>query len=256
MRKWIFLSAAFGDSSIIEAGSRIEKQAISLGIFDRVIVYKSEDLKSKAPSVSRRYSEYLNSHHKGFGYFCWKPELVYRTLLAYPEHGLVWADAGCEINSNFLARWRLKQMMRRTISMGHFFYKLDYPEYQYTKRELFFEFPSISFPDLTTQIQATWFLLYGPQSRNLAKHWFDISLKNIRNLDLETRYPYSGLIEHRFDQSVLSLVCKESSISANRYLPVSVPTSFLARLRAISHPIWSSRNRSGVPLKRNVRFRD
>jgi hypothetical protein len=254
--KFLFLTAGFGDLNQIQAAERLLMQAKKSNYFSKCEMVKFENLPDIAPNVFRKYRNYLGSHHKGFGYFCWKPEIINSALRGiFGEFdGVVWADAGCEIVTNPIARIRMKKLKKYSIKHGVFCFKLNYPESDYTKRSLFEEFPDLIFPDSSPQIQATWIVLHGSIGRAISERWTEVSLNNIKNLDLRTgpECETKTFVEHRFDQSILSLVIKSFKLPVSCYTPISGKDSILSQLKGMSHPIWTSRNRSGVSIKKKA----
>ena len=246
---WLLLTAGFGSSDMESAALRVKKQGEDLGIFEAVVAVTNVDLAVSCPQMYSKYSDYLNSSHKGFGYFSWKIELVHRALAgAFGEFdGVVWVDAGCEINNTLISKWRLRKWLRKTKKKGTFLFSLDTPERDFTKKLAFSEFPDLSVEDSSPQIQATWFILSGDLGRRITSRWLEVSLKGIEFLDL-TSSPggeREGFVEHRFDQSLLSLTAKSQGVRTVRYVPKSARTGALSALRGEIHPIWTTRNRSG-----------
>jgi hypothetical protein len=248
--KWLLLTAGFGSPDMNAAAERVKGQALSLGIFDRVLAFSDADLETACPSVYMNYREYLSPSHKGFGYFSWKVELVSSALLGkFGDYdGVVWVDAGCEIYNSPWTRYRLRRWLKQTEEEGVFAYTLNTPEQDFTKKALFSLFPNLNKEDRSPQFQATWFILHGEKGRSIANEWLRIALLNISTLDLSTSPggEVPSFVEHRFDQSILSLVLKDFQVSAQRYLPAGGNTGLLSLIRAkASHPIWTSRNRTG-----------
>jgi hypothetical protein len=251
--KWLLLTAGFGSPDMNAAAERVKSQAISLGIFDRVLAFSDADLETACPDVYKNYREYLSPSHKGFGYFSWKVELVSSALSGKfgDFDGVVWVDAGCEIYNAPWTRWRLRRWLKQTEKKGVFAYTLSTPEQDFTKKTLFNLFPNLNKEDRSPQFQATWFILHGEKGRSIANEWFRIALLNISTLDLSASPggEVPSFVEHRFDQSILSLVLKDSKVSAERYIPAGGNTGILSLIRARTlHPIWTSRNRTGQTI--------
>jgi len=249
---WLLLTAGFGSSDMEAAALRVQKQGQALGIFKTVVAVTNVDLAVSCPQMYSKYSDFLNSTHKGFGYFSWKIELVHRALDgAFGEFdGVVWVDAGCEINNTLISKWRLRRWLRKTKKRGSFLFSLDTPERDFTKKLTFSEFPNLSVEDSSPQIQATWFILSGDLGQRIANKWLEVSLKGIEFLDL-TSSPGGervGFVEHRSDQSILSLTVKSLGVEPTNYSPKSARTGLVSSLRGIIHPIWTARNRSGKSI--------
>ncbi len=250
--KWRVITAGLGMTSQEQAAQRVIRGAKKFNVFEDFSITLTDDLPNSAPSISHKYKKYLSPDVKGYGYFCWKPELVFRGFDKSVD-GVAWVDAGCEINPNRLSRIRLKYFMRVAKRQGYFVYKLNSPENIYTKRSLFKNFPGTNENDSSGQFQATWFFLHGDLGREIASIWFETSLADISNLDLtnEGDLEVEGFVEHRFDQSVLSLTLKELNCSASNYRPPAGAT-LRSQIRGVTHPVWSSRNRSGTSVKNRL----
>ena len=247
---WLLITAGFGSSEMEGAALRVKKQAESLGLLDQVTAITTKDLATACPLVYEKYSQYLDPSHKGYGYFSWKVELVYGALHGYfgDFDGVIWVDAGCEIFSTPWTRARLKRWMRRTEKTGTFLYTLDTPEQDFTKSLAFEEFPKLDASDRSPQVQATWFMLHGKIGREITEKWLEVSLKDIALLYLSPRPKgeVSTFVEHRNEQSILSLTTKSKDVTPSEYFPMPGGTILGSFLQSIHHPIWVSRNRQST----------
>jgi len=254
---WLLITAGFGGAEMEGAALRVKAQAQSLGLLNQVIAITTDDLAKACPLVWEKYSKYLNTSHKGFGYFSWKVELVYGALHGYfgDFDGVIWVDAGCEIFNSPWTRIRLKRWMQSAEKTGTFLYTLDTPEQDFTKALAFEEFSDLDPGDRSPQIQATWFMLHGKTGRDISQKWLDVSLKGIELLDLSPspKGEVSTFVEHRNEQSLISLTSKFFGIIPQNYFPLPGGSVFGSFVRAINHPIWVSRNRSSTTcIPRNL----
>jgi hypothetical protein len=252
--RWILLTAGFGSEDMQGAALRVRAQAQSLKLFSNVIAFTNHDLSKCCPRMVSRYGDYLNSSHKGFGYFAWKVELVQSAFSGAfgPCDGVVWVDAGCEVYKSVWTRLRLKSWMKSAEKTGTFVYSLDTPEQDFTKRALFALFPNLDSADRSPQFQATWFMLHGEVGKSIADEWMEIASSNISTLDLSQspEGEVETFVEHRFDQSILSLILKSRMISENTYKQAGGFSGIKSQTRAfLFHPIWTSRNRSGKTIQ-------
>ena len=252
--KWFLLTAGFGSPEMEAAALRVRGQAQSLELFSTVIAFTNKDLPNCCPKMVTQYGGYLNSSHKGFGYFAWKVELVHSALSGAfgPCDGVVWVDAGCEVYKSLWTRLRLKSWMRNAEKTGTFVYSLDTPEQDFTKKALFDHFPDLDSSDRSPQFQATWFMLHGDIGKSIADQWMEIASSGISTLDL-SQSPggeVETFKEHRFDQSIFSLVLKSRSTPLNKYKQAGGFSGVKSQIRAfLFHPIWTSRNRSGYSIQ-------
>lgn len=244
---WVFLTASFGEKRFHDSAVRLIRQAHEMNIFHEIIHVTERELDEYAPQVKKKYGSILNSKHPGFGYYSWKPEIVETALRVFPESGVIYVDAGCELNNRSLAKLHLKWILIRAKS-GEFFHTLDYPERQYTKRSVL-EYFSLKEGDASSaQFQATWFALSGSKGKFIAESWKSGVLADKTMIDDSTWVEDESYIEHRYDQSVLSCTLKSIGIKAKMHRPCHRPLSPLSKINCYIHPIWSARNRSGKSI--------
>lgn len=103
-QKKIFIT--YGNQPFRDTLKRIKREAKSLGIFDQVIAYTEKDLSEEVlSSPLMRYS-------RGGGYWVWKPDVILKTMQAYPDALIVYTDAGCSLNKNIEEWNKWFQLMR------------------------------------------------------------------------------------------------------------------------------------------------
>ena len=78
--------------------------------------------------------------------------------------------------------------------------------------------------------------------------WLALILESEENFNLleSPGGEIPGFIEHRYDQSIFSLVCKNNGIKPMMLRPTPGMGSWKTLLRAVFQPIWTSRNRTGI----------
>jgi hypothetical protein len=254
---WIILTAGFGAQNFKDAAARVKCEAEKFRVSGRVIAVLDGDISFTCPSTSTKYKDYFNEGHHGFGYFAWKSELVNAAFQGKwgPCDGVIWIDGGCEVNVNCVSSRTLRKLMKLALVNGVAAFTLNTTDEEYSKSKL------LSLPEFervdpkTPQFQATWFLLGGERGRLVAQKWFEISMLDISYLDFSNTgvSESPNFKEHRFDQSIFSLVLKSLGIdSIKNFTPVD-GHSVRSQIRGFSHPIWSSRNRYGQSIKRNLK---
>ncbi len=247
---WVFITAGLGSSEFQAAAERLAKQSKKLYKWKNQVTLTSENLEFFCPIVFSKYRKILNKQTKGYGYMCWKAEIVYRAMNNEfgPCDGVVWVDAGCEGNSNAISRYFLRRHLRKAQKYGAEVFSLQTPEMFFSKKDLFAEFLGLDNQDLTPQFQTTNFYLHGEVGKLIARRWFEIVIKSQRMIDEVPSLlgEPDGFVEHRHDQSVFSLVCK----SINRYhefWPLTAGSgSRKALIRGFCAPFWATRNRTGI----------
>lgn len=246
--KWILVTASFGRDNFHASAKRLLSQASELKLFDKFVHVTEASLSEFAPATFSKYRQYIVPDTVGFGFFTWKSEIVDNVLQSNPDCGVMYVDAGCELNSNLLARQLLKWIMKRAKS-GSFFHVLKYSEKSHTKKKVL-DYFELSPEELESpQIQATWFLLSGNLGREISRKWVRATLESIDLSNDEIDIEDESFIQHRYDQSILSCLVKSLRIQPTSHRPCFRPVSWKSRIRCFIHPVWSARNRGGIPIQ-------
>ena len=103
MRKAWFVT--FADSRMKQPLRRIRRQAEVMGFSpDRILAMTERDL---SQDFKDKMAEHLVKGSRGFGYWCWRPNVVLQALHKMEEGEiLLYADAGCHLNVHGLPRLR------------------------------------------------------------------------------------------------------------------------------------------------------
>ena len=245
------LTAGLSSGDFELAGDRIMKAAPQLFEFKLVISLSKGNLAEYCPEVSKKYGQYLNESVPGFGFWSWKPELIYR--VAQGKFGnvdqVVWIDSGCEINSNFISRRTFKGRVEHASQRGYWLHALNNSELEYSKKSVINQFPDLAeFQLREAQIQANYMHFSSRLAIESLAEWFEIAKQKIENLDFSTEgQEHQNFVTHKSDQSTLSLVLKRHRVYANRF---NLPNGHSSKsvLRGLVEPIWIARNRSGESI--------
>lgn len=245
---WIAITAGVGSIDFEKAAIRVCEKLNRFPQISKTVRLSTEDIPSLCPEVFSHYQNHLNANTRGYGYMSYKAELVFKASQGEwgDYEGVLWVDAGCEVLVNSLTVKRLDSILEFALQNGVSCFSLETPELSYTKREMFELFPEIDPFQSGSQIQSTWFAISGEVGKQIAEKWLRTILSGIEYLDLNpsSKPEFDGFVEHRYDQSAFSLVCKEFKVDKLDYQPVSGRT-WKSKMRGISHPIWTARNRSG-----------
>ncbi len=249
--KIALLTAGLGAEKFERAAKRVIDASTRLYECDELLVLRVNNLERYCPVTAQRYREFLKPEIRGFGYWIWKPEFIYRTLSG--EFGrfdqVIWVDSGCEINVNRISKAIFARRIVKTDEKGFWFHALSTSDYQYSKRSVISQFPELSEEQLKSpQIQANYMHLSTHSALPLAEEWFTCATTKISNTNLEFMDNENPtFIEHRSDQSILSLSAKKLRL---QYNDINLPDgrSLRSVFRGISEPIWISRNRDGKSL--------
>ena len=246
---WLVLTAGLGTRDFEEAACRVQRDSVRLPGVGKSVAVLTDDLAFLAPNSASSLGGVEPGLLKGYGYWRYKSELIRQAMDGYwgPFDGVIWIDAGCEINTNLLSKFYFMRMLNHARKHGAMFYYLGTPEVSFTKRKVLnYFFGRISGAN-KSQIQATWFMLSGPVGYSIAREWEFIAQSRPDFFDDSTSEngEVPEFVEHRHDQSVFSLICKSHMIREFAYTPTSGPKSFKSAVRCLVHPIWNSRNHSG-----------
>jgi hypothetical protein len=255
-----FACFADGSPSIKKAGDRIMRQAEESEIFKECHFYDKKLLNELKP-ISKTVSELMQKKNSGFGHFVWKPILL-DTLLQeiIPENAiLVYCDSGTELVTNKFAKKRMLKLISR-LGGGQpiLAFQTNFPEYSYTKY-LCLSLLDDSNDQNTNQIEATSiFIRNCEEARSFIGQWKELAVKdnflfinNILEIELE------GFIEHRWDQSIFSVLYKNKRYKPLRmaqvmgYLEEEGDISIYRRFMFNSFFLWQIRNRTGKSILRN-----
>jgi len=252
--RWIAVTAGVGSANFEGAALRVKESLDKSKVFDKVVAVLTQDLKELCPITTGIYSDYLRTDVHGYGFMCWKAEIVKAALDGKwgSFDGVIWIDAGCEVSINPASTVRLKYFKRFARKHGVASFTLKTNEIQYTKRDLFALFPSIDPKSAGAQIQTTWILFYGKLGRTIANEWLDLVAKGANLLDFSPSVlpEFPEFIQNRNDQSAFSLVCKKNQVKIMRYIPTAGTGSLTANFRGLFHPFWTTRNRTSKSVKK------
>jgi len=246
--KVALLTAALGSQNFLHATERVISTSRKLYDFDNCFRLEDQTLMKYCPQISQLYSKYLSKVFPGYGYWIWKPEFIYR--IAIGTFGkfdqIVWVDSGCEINPNYFSRLRFKHRISQAQETGCWLHALENSENEFTKKDVKELFPELDRKLMETpQIQANYMHLSSNKSYPLIEAWYKMSISSISNFNFDiSEHEHSKFVDHRNDQSAFSLNSKKFGFTPNR---INLPSgdSRKSRLRALSEPVWISRNRTG-----------
>lgn len=243
-----FITFASGGYAWRATGRRIYRQARRSDYFSTIQLLGASEVK---PLFT---GEEFNANTKGFGYWRWKPRIVWAALQLLPPRspGLWYVDAGSSFFETAPAKKRFEDYLEFGASQGAgAFFQLseEFSEDKYTKG-LAFDTIHVT-PEMakTGQIQATaFFLSNSDEGRELASEWSRLSYQ-IELFDDSQNFPADrsqtdSYAWHRHDQSILSLLLKARSVKA---IPDELNFDRKELLISSLHPfpIAATRHRSG-----------
>jgi hypothetical protein len=245
----VFVTFAAGRTGWRQAGRRVVREAKSTNLFEESMCFNEEWLFNEDRDIYNLIAKYRSEGaFRGFGYWLWKPAILKWTRDKYPNSNILYVDAGTHIDTSPSKISMLGNILEQYVDNG-LAWQLHHKEYLWTKQELIERMkPSISMI-LSGQIQSGF--LYLPISKSsveLVNTWRQLALE--RNgfffsdeLDNDRN---QNLIEHRHDQSVLSLLWKFLEFDV---LPDETYPENLGKF-----PIVATRNNTGLSAKSNKKI--
>ena len=183
----------------------------AMGGFDKVIEYSPEGLLDED---FRRKNEHILKYKKGAGYWLWKPYIVRKTLEEMGEEDfLFYSDArGLFLGpiDPFIELMRKKNQDILAFIGG-------YVEAHFTKRDAFIlmDCDTARYAD-SRQFKVGYHLWRKTAfSMKLVNSWLSYAQDERIITDMSNRCGkenYPGFIEHRYEQSIFSLLCKKNQL--------------------------------------------
>ena len=204
---------SFFSLNLYPTSLRFLKQANEFNIFDNIFLYNEYTL-PKDEQFDNILKSKLNPNIRGFGYWCWKPFIVLKTLENI-EHNdiLVYADIGCHLSKKGINRfYEYLDIVIENKSMCSVLCVSEI-EKIFTKSDLFNYFNKLNNKNITDTYQrpATFFIL-EKTDRNIefVKKWLQVFYDDFSLVDdSPSKIPnFEGFIENRHDQSVFSILSK------------------------------------------------
>ena len=142
---------SFADRRFKRSAKRIAAQAGQFKVIDRIEILSEQDLD---PAFVSRFRDVLKPNVRGFGYYCWKPQVILQSLRALDEGDvLIYVDAGAHLFA--ASEERLLEYIE-TCSASQsvvLAFQTTWPEASWTKGDLFDHFGVRHNPELTQRGQ-------------------------------------------------------------------------------------------------------
>lgn len=232
-----FLSFGGPTKAYHDAVARIGREAERFEVFDTVITATDETLRSDQ-DFWNKHGRFVETSPKGYGYWIWKPWLVKKQLETMSTGEiLVYADAGCTLHVSGLPR--LLEYIELVKENGALVFQMENLEEAWTKMDVI---EAMQAHDLmkTGQIHATCFLLQKTEATvDLVDSWYTQACNYSLLDDTPSKTPnYAGIKDHRHDQSMWSILCKQREVYT---IPDEAWTFSTDKKKGASYPIWAQR---------------
>ena len=265
----------FASADLEKSLNRITEEANDLNFYDSILSYSEIDLD---PNFKNFFYKYFKYGVRGFGYWCWKPQIILQVLDKMDDGDILqYSDVGCHLNKKGLDRLSQYFELTKKTEKGILAFQnklpeyplkydgremLNYLEYEWVKGDLidFFNVRENEKILNTPTIGAgVFFIRKSEQSVEIIKKWLDIIKINFNYInDAESNSPnFVGFIEHRHDQAIFSILCKLNNIetlSAYEYYYPSKENLNIPDWSMLSNfPIWAKRDKK-YNLKSSILF--
>ena len=211
-------------------------------IFDNIFGF-NDDILKQDKIFWQKHGHFLESNRRGYGYWLWKSYLVNKIINKMNDGDiLLYCDTGCEFNIN--GKNRLEEYLEivKNSESGILTFYLKYPEYEWTKNDLFENLNCSDEIKNSKQNMATiFFIKKCANSVEFLKKWYETCCNyNLINDSPSISSNHPEFKEHRHDQSVLSCLCKIYNSEK-----ISDETWFYPNweVDGAKYPIWAKRNR-------------
>lgn len=228
---------------------RICRQAKEMEVFASVLGASEFHLNS---AFRHKFADQLNPSVRGFGYWVWKPQVILQRLEQIPDGDfLVYADAGCHLNPS--GRNRLMDYFAlASHGIGLVVFELS-PEQtirKWTKADLLDWFGVAVDSEFTLQSQVAAGILVMRNSleiRSLFASWIRVYEEDWSLVDdTPSRLPnHVSFVEHRHDQSILTLLVRTRDVSILRdseHYPPTHPSGSLDWSLLDRYPVHARRD--------------
>ena len=189
----------------------------------------------------------VNDEKRGFGYWMWKPALLKWADEQWPNHQILYVDAGFHIFLDKKMIVAFKDFLEKSYSCGGIaFEQHGLQEISWTKREIFDYFEISEEEKLNFQIYAGFILLPpGQKRRDIISEFYSLTKKDNGYLfnDNHDINQHFNFIETRHDQSIYSILCRKYNLATISDLTAPVPNPRFMFIAA--------RNRTGLSATTN-----
>jgi len=242
-QKLYFLTFGAGSNDYYDSVKRLCNQAKDFECFNEIIGLTDKDLENDT-DFWVKHKDFIKNNPRGFGYWLWKPYIIYKTLLKMGDNDLLlYLDCGCELykpkKDIFLSQIDL---VNKKYIIGTFAGSNDL---NYTKADLYHKFNLQNNEQLLklNHMQAgALFMKNCKLIQGLFKRYYEYGC-DYHFIDdspsiIQNHYSFK---EHRHDQSIFNMLVKK--LNLHNY-------DLIATNQGINKnvPIWYARNKTGKSL--------
>ena len=249
------ITFADGNPAIKLAGSRLVQQCQSIELFTKCIVIDDFILELLSDGETK-LTRFIKENERGHGFWAWKSFVIASALDGKfgKFDGVFYTDAGTEILNNGITRMKFRRLMKKTHKLGVVTFLTNGIEEKFTKKSVLSLLIDVKQRE-TYQREATTIFVSSLNSAGPAiiREWDRLAKgDNFSQLsDFLSKDESPLFIDHRHDQSLLSIVLKNANVKSSQ---INCPTYHNGRITTFqrllfnSWPIWQIRNRSGTSV--------
>ena len=195
----------FFDSGLRRSLGRITDQASLMG-FEGIFAWNEADM---GPEFLERHGPFIRDNPRGYGYWIWKPHLIYSALKMIPQgSSLLYADGGCSLNPEGKRRLVIYEFLaRKGNGIFAFHIRGNHSQFAWTKMDTI---ERVGGDGAKAQcLAATAVFVNTTSVRATVEAWCDISVEKAYHYlcDAPSAMPnHHTFREHRHDQSIFSLL--------------------------------------------------
>ena len=223
------------------AVERLKSQATQSKRFGKIILFNENDIDTDELGVG---SNFFFENPRGYGLWILKPFIVLKVLREFPDCSIVfYVDSGCELNTKPLALQKLDQYIALANDDGGLAFELPFFEENWTAEYVLENMRAKQFGTTRQLAGGIFFLKNNNDSINFLNSWLQWMLKEDSTFlkgDKDGTKTNPILKEHRFDQSLFSILWKKTN-----YQKIPDESFWAPNWRACGSlsPIWATRSK-------------
>lgn len=151
------------------------------------------------------------SQTRGYGYWDWKPYVIYATMMSTNASTIIYCDSGSRFSLSYTDALRMGQQYDVTASK-----RSCYPEREWTKGDIYEHFGMSTENDTSIQLLAQWMIFRNnDETRALVHEWMLLS-QNVQLISDKASKTanHPTFRENRHDQSLLSMLVKVRPVTS------------------------------------------
>jgi hypothetical protein len=247
--KIALVAFANSESRWSKALKRLGREAHKSGFFDYVFLMSENELRTL---LSDQDLNFIETHSTGYGYWIWKPYLILNAFASNSDLDIVvYLDSGCQLNWKKKATIRFRNYISLVRDQGFLAFQLPNIERFWTDANMLRELNIDESVSDSGQIAGGVLMFRRDIGVNLCQKWLQLMQEGDHKYLLGSGQSEldGSLVQHRHDQSILSLIVK--SQSSLTFIPGEEIEFEYYDEKTSDYPIWAARNPSQIRVGTN-----